>query len=86
MVLLTQKTIDGYSEWMGVWAYHSHGRRYWRLLWGKGRRSLGQMHVPGGACGSAIADARAAELARHIRQGRDLAQVQALIVKWRRKR
>ena len=83
MVVVSQQCLDGRSEWIGVWPYPSHGKRYWRLQWGKGRRSLGQMHIPGGACGSARADARAMELSRHIRRGRSLGEVQALVQRWR---
>ncbi|NEQ29660.1 MAG: hypothetical protein F6K04_01465 [Leptolyngbya sp. SIO4C5] len=82
----SQLSLVGGSVWVGVYPYPSKGRRYWRLQWGEGHRNLGQMHVPGGAVGSAKADARAGELARWIRLGRSLSELQGLIKSWRRSR
>ncbi|WP_323366253.1 hypothetical protein [Leptothoe sp. PORK10 BA2] len=78
----SQASLAGNSEWFGLYEYPSHGRRYYRLQWGVGRKTLGQLHVRGGAVGSKLADVRAAELGRWVIQGRTLAQCRKLVSSW----
>jgi hypothetical protein len=84
-VVRSQASLAGNAEWFGLYKYPSHGKHYYRLQWGEGRKVLGQLHVRGGAVGTALADARAAELGRWIRQGRKLSQCRKLVNSWEKK-
>lgn len=75
---------EGRAYWVGVFPYPSHGKRYWRLMWGQSSKVVGQRHIPGGACGNPRADGRALELARQLRQGRTIKDAIALINTWSR--
>ncbi|MEO0487950.1 MAG: hypothetical protein AAFZ49_00150 [Cyanobacteria bacterium J06659_2] len=83
LVSISQQTITGASEWMGVFPYPSHGKRYWRFQWGEGARVLGQKHIPGGACDNPTAKARANEVARWVRLGYGRAQILQGIKAWK---
>lgn len=80
--IATQKGISNHSDWMTLSTYPSHGNRYYRLQWGQGPKSLGQMHIPGGNVGNASAKARAREVARWILQNRSRKDICNLIRGW----
>jgi hypothetical protein len=70
------------TAWAMVTAYPSHGRRYYRYMAGLGDRIDVQRHIPGGACGTAVAESRASEVGRWVRLGRSTNDVLALINSW----
>jgi hypothetical protein len=80
--IATQKGIANHSDWMTLSTYPSHGRHYYRLQWGQGPNSLGQMHIPGGSVGNNQAKARAREVARWILQNRSRKDICNLIRGW----
>ncbi|MEM0978766.1 MAG: hypothetical protein AAGH78_00695 [Cyanobacteria bacterium P01_H01_bin.58] len=82
----SQSSLISSTEWVGIYAYPSKGRHYYRLQWGQGRQVLGQIHIPGGRVGNAIADRRAAILSRLIKQGDSLEALQRQVRKWARRR
>lgn len=73
------------TAWAMVVAYPSHGRRYYRYMAGLGDRIHVQRHIPGGACGTAVAESRASEVGRWVRLGRSTNDVLGLINSWGRK-
>lgn len=80
---MSKQTPDGVA-WACVVPYPSHGKRYYRFMAGLGDRIDIQKHIPGGACGTPIAEARASEVGRQIRTGRTNGEVLALIYSWGR--
>lgn len=72
------------TAWAMVVAYPSHGRRYYRYMAGLGDKVEVQRHIPGGACGTPIAESRASEVGRWVRLGRSTSDVLRLIGSWSR--
>ena len=83
-ISMSTQTETG-TAWAMVVAYPSHGRRYYRSMAGLGDRIDVQRHIPGGACGTAIAESRASEVGRWVRLGRSTNDVLGLINSWGRK-
>lgn len=79
------KMSDG-QHWRLVVPYPSHGKRYYRFMAGAGDKVEVCRHIPGGACGTPRAEARASEVGRWIRLGRCTDDVLGLINSWRRGR
>ncbi|MBE9113765.1 hypothetical protein IQ273_30810 [Nodosilinea sp. LEGE 07298] len=88
---MSTQTSTG-TAWAMVVAYPSHGKRYYRFMAGLGDSPLGtlreridtQRHIPGGACGTPTAEARASEVGRWLRLGRSTKDVLGLINSWGR--
>jgi hypothetical protein len=78
--------MSGPGVWQLVTAYPSHGKRYYRYMAGSGDAVEICKHIPGGPCGSAVAEARASEVGRWIRLGRRTEDVLGLINSWGRGR
>ncbi|MEB3209813.1 MAG: hypothetical protein VKL39_00595 [Leptolyngbyaceae bacterium] len=66
-----------------IYGVPSHGKRYYRYVVNSGSKVVLSMHVPGGAVGTRIADARACEIGRHLLRGRSPDEIQMLIRSWR---
>lgn len=84
-ILMSTQTPTG-TAWAMVVAYPSHGKRYYRYMAGRGDRIDIQRHIPGGACGSTVAEARASEVGRWVRLGRSTPDILGLINSWGRGR
>lgn len=82
-ISMSTQTPTG-TAWAMVTAYPSHGKRYYRYMAGLGDRVEVQRHIPGGACGSTVAEARASEVGRWLRLGRSRKDVLGLINLWGR--
>lgn len=80
-ISMSTQTENG-TAWAMVTAYPSHGRRYYRFMAGLGDRVEVQRHIPGGACGTPVAEARASEVGRWLRLGRSANDVLGLINSW----
>ena len=44
----TDVSVTFGKSWQKVYRYYSHGRYYFKFMWGQGDRILGQRHIPGG--------------------------------------
>ncbi|MEA5447963.1 hypothetical protein VB780_05240 [Leptolyngbya sp. CCNP1308] len=82
-ISISTQTVNG-TAWAMVTAYPSHGKRYYRYMAGLGDRIDIQRHIPGGACGTPVAEARASEVGRWLRLGRSATDILGLIDSWGR--
>lgn len=71
------------NDWVCIALYPSHGKRYYRLMWGFGCKNLGQLHVPGGGSATRTAKGRAEKLKAAIASGRTVAQLKLMIQRWK---
>lgn len=69
-----------------VYEVPSHGRWYYRYVVCKGHEVILSKHIPGGAVGTALADARGYEVGRFITIGRSPDDVLELIKSWGKKK
>lgn len=77
-----QPKISTPTEWMDIFEYPSHGKRYYRLMWGLGSKVLGSRHIPGGAVGNCRVGARVAELRHMVSSGQSREDVGEVMDRW----
>jgi hypothetical protein len=70
-----EKALSELKSWAIVALYESHGSAYFRLMWGRGHRILGQRHIPGGNAASELARDRKAQVEQMIHNGAPVEQI-----------
>ncbi len=63
------------QAWITTHEYSSHGIRYVRLAWGRGRSVFGYAHINGGSASTKVVQARRAAVDRMIAEGRSLQDI-----------
>lgn len=72
--------------WMVVQPYPSHRKRYYRLMWGYGRRVYGCCHINGGNVNNPVAQRRKLAVEEAIAQGKELDEVIRIVAGFKRAR
>ncbi len=76
---MTMKRSDRPPLWIGVYEYPSKGRKYYRLMWGRGGTVHGMAHINGGHTGNPKAIANAQQLQGAIAKGASLLECLAIV-------
>lgn len=74
------------KSWARVYVYTSHRIPYFKYMWGRGDAVLGQRHIPGGRCCSALAQERKAQVEEWMRAHEPKTVAMLIDYHWRSRR